>query len=112
MRIDSDSQCNYNVHMSELAFEWDESKSVANQRKHGVTFREAQTVFSDENAVLIVDPDHSAEEDRFVLMGLSAQLRALVVVHCYRESSAVIRIISARKATRTERAAYSQRWRT
>ncbi len=95
--------------MADLRFVWDERKGVANARKHGVTFAEAETVFLDEQALLIRDPDHSNDEDRFVLLGLSARLRALLVCHCYREGDAVIRIISARKADRQERARYEQR---
>ncbi len=97
--------------MSDLTFEWDAAKAAANRRKHGVSFQEAVTVFSDERGLLIDDPDHSAGEDRFVLLGLSAALRTLVVVHCYREAEDTIRIISARKATRPERATYEVRWR-
>ncbi len=97
--------------MSDLTFEWDAAKAAANRRKHGVSFQEAVTVFSDERGLLIDDPDHSAGEDRFVLLGLSAALRTLVVVHCYREAEDTIRIISARKATRPERATYEARWR-
>ena len=96
--------------MAGLRFEWDRRKSAANERKHGVTFEEAETVFTDEHAPLIADPDHSADEDRFILLGLSASLRTLLVCHCYREGDAVIRIISARKATRPERAQYNRRW--
>ena len=96
--------------MSELRFEWDQRKSAANKRKHGVSFEEAATVFSDENALLIADPVHSDEEDRFVLLGLSASLRTLVVCHCYRKRGDVIRVISARKATRDERGLYEQRY--
>ena len=92
-----------------LSFEWDENKSVANQKKHHVSFEEAQTVFVDENALLIDDPDHSDEEDRFILLGLSAKLRALVVCHCYRKNNEVIRIVSARKATRREQKYYWER---
>ena len=95
--------------MSELRFEWDETKNRSNQRKHRVAFEEAQTVFFDDDAVLIDDPDHSDDEARFVLLGLSSTLRALVVCHCYRKSGNVIRIISARKADRSERALYAQR---
>ncbi len=95
--------------MSDLLFEWDEKKSRANRRKHGVSFEEAQTVFFDENAALIDDPDHSDDEDPFILLGLSSRLRALVVCHCYRKAGNVIRIVSARKADRSERALYSQR---
>ena len=95
--------------MSELRFEWDSRKSASNVRKHGVSFTEAQTVFLDERALLISDPDHSDDEERFVLLGLSARLRVLVVVHCYRTEEEVIRIVSARRATRTERKEYERR---
>ena len=97
--------------MSELRFAWDERKEVANRRKHGVSFAEAETVFSDEFALLVDDPDHSSDEDRFALLGLSSRMRTLVVVHCFREQATVIRIISARKATRRERDVYNRRWR-
>jgi uncharacterized DUF497 family protein len=93
-----------------LRFEWDPRKNAANQRKHGVSFEEAQTVFYDERALLREDPDEE-EEDRFVLLGLSATLRTLVVCHCYRESESVIRIISARRAHKEERRDYEGRWR-
>ena len=92
--------------MAELSFEWDPRKAATNRRKHGVSFEEAATVFSDDRALVIDDPDHSEAEDRFVLLGVSATLRVLVVVHCYREGDARIRLISARKATRSERAQY------
>ena len=95
--------------MNDLRFEWDEKKDHANQRKHKISFDEASTVFFDENARLIPDPDHSAIEDRFIIMGLSNNLRVLVVVHCYREKDEVIRIISARKATRNEQESYNRR---
>jgi len=88
--------------MSDLHFEWDQRKAAANEKKHGVSFEEAKSVFSDERAKLIDDPDHSEEEDRFILLGLSSTLRVLVVCHCYREKGNVIRIISARKATAKE----------
>ena len=97
--------------MAELRFAWDERKNAANRRKHGVSFEEAQTVFSDDRALLISDPGHSHDEDRFVLLGLSAAARTLVVCHCYREADDVIRIISARKADHAERGAYEDRWR-
>jgi uncharacterized DUF497 family protein len=97
--------------MPELRFEWDPGKAVENEKKHGVSFEEAESIFADEFAVLIDDPDHSSEEDRFVLLGLSAKLRTLVVSHCYRKDGDVIRIISARKATRKERDVYNKRWR-
>ncbi len=89
-----------------LSFEWDPRKASLNLRKHGVSFEEAVTVFADERARLMDDPDHSAEEERFLLMGLSAGLRLLVVAHSYRSRDSVIRLISARKATRPERRHY------
>jgi uncharacterized protein len=92
----------------ELRFEWDESKNRLNRKRHGVSFLEAQTVFLDDNALLIDDPDHSVDEVRFLLLGLSSSLRLLVVCHCVREAGNVIRIISARKADRSERSAYSK----
>lgn len=92
--------------MAELSFEWDPHKAAVNRRAHGVSFEEAVTVFSDDRALLIDDPNHSMIEDRFVLLGISATLRVLVVVHCYRERDATIRLISARRATRSERAQY------
>jgi uncharacterized protein len=94
----------------DLRFEWDDRKDAANRRKHGVSFDEAHTVFFDECALLIVDPDHSKDEDRFVLLGLSSALRTLVVCHCYRRND-IIRIISARKANREEQAEYRARWK-
>ena len=95
----------YHVRMS-LGFEWDPRKAAANLRKHSVSFENAQSVFSDERARLIDDPDHSADEDRFLLLGLCSSLRLLVVAHCYREAGGVIRIISARKATHEEQRFY------
>ena len=89
-----------------LRFEWDSKKAAGNVRKHGVSFEDAQTVFSDENAKLIDDPDHSEDEDRFVLLGLSSSLRLLVVCHCYRSEGNVIRLISARKAEGHEQDSY------
>ena len=91
-----------------MRFEWDSFKNGVNGRKHGVSFEEAQTVFHDENARLIPDSDHSKEEDRFILMGVSSKLRILIVCHCYRENKSAIRIISARKATSKERAQYEE----
>ena len=95
--------------MSGVSLEWDPKKAQANLKKHRVSFEEAVTVFFDENALLINDPDHSDEEERFVLMGFSDRLRILVVSHCYRRHAQIIRIISARKATRTEQRKYFQR---
>lgn len=94
---------------SEPRFEWDLRKAAQNKRKHGVSFLEAQTVFLDEEALLIPDPEHSEGEERFLLLGLSSPYRILVVCHCYRRMG-VIRIISARKASRAERRQYESRW--
>ena len=94
--------------MADLTFEWNDRKAADNLRKHGVSFEEAKSAFLDENARLIADPEHSDDEDRFVLLGLSVQLRLLVVVHCYREKDAVIRLISARKADKSEGRLYSE----
>jgi len=91
-----------------IDFAWDRRKARANLRKHGVSFEEAQTVFLDDTARLIDDPDHSDEEDRFVLLGYSFRARCLIVSHCYRESDSVIRLISARRATAPEEEVY---WR-
>ncbi len=92
--------------MSTLRFEWDERKAAANAKKHGVSFEEAKTAFVDEHAKLIDDPDHSEDEERFVLLGLSSALRMLLVCHCYRSEGNVIRIISARKANAKESKSY------
>ena len=86
-------------------------KAAANARKHGVTFAEAETAFYDDYAAMLEDPDHSDEEDRSLLLGMSGALRVLPVVHCVREGGPVIRLISARKATRSERAQYDARWK-
>lgn len=94
--------------MADLQFEWDEAKAEENLAKHGVSFVEATRVFEDERARLLADPDHSEGEDRFILLGLSWSLRVLVVVHCYRAEDEVIRIISARKATRVEVQQYTR----
>jgi len=92
--------------MNELRFEWDKRKNNANIKKHKVSFEEAQTAFKDENAIQFFDPDHSDDEDRFILLGMSMKLRALVVCHCFRESELKIRIISARKADKLEERDY------
>ena len=93
--------------MNKLIFSWDEKKNRANQKKHGISFEEAQTVFFDENAIEFYDPDHSESEDRFLMLGLSVRLRILVICHCYRKSESEIRIISARKATKNEQKFYT-----
>jgi uncharacterized DUF497 family protein len=92
--------------MSGLKFEWDMHMSYANLIKHGVSFDEAKTVFYDERAKPMDDPEHSEDEKRFILLGLSSSLRVLVVCHCYRSSGNIIRIISARKATTSETKLY------
>lgn len=94
--------------MADLAFAWDPAKARANEKKHGVSFIEAQTVFVDEQARLLDDPDHSEDEDRFLLLGMSSRFRVLVVVHAYREATGLIRIVSARRATPRERAEYTR----
>lgn len=94
--------------MESINFEWDEHKNHINQRKHGVSFDEAKSVFYDNDALVIDDPEHSEEEDRFIILGLSSKAKLLVVCHCYRASDTVIRIISARKATKTESSFYGK----
>ncbi len=91
-----------------MRFEWDERKNERNRRKHRVSFDEAQTVFFDDNAVLYDHPDHSIDEERFLLLGVSSRLRVLVVVHVLRERGEVICIVSARRATRLERREYQR----
>ena len=98
----------FDVDIEKLSFEWDENKNRINKIKHKVSFEEAETVFYDENAVLIPDPDHSEYEERFILLGFSAKARMLMVCHCYRESDSIIRIISARKATTKESRQYAE----
>lgn len=92
--------------MKELEFEWDNKKDKINAKKHGVSFDEARTVFFDEQAIQFYDPEHSDEEDRFILLGTSFKLKTLVVCHCFREEETKIRIISARKADAEEEQAY------
>jgi uncharacterized protein len=92
--------------MSSPQFEWDDRKAAANLKKHGVSFEEARSVFLDDRARLIDDPDHSDDEERFVLLGLSSSLRLLLVCHCYRSEGNIIRIVSARKASTRESKAY------
>ena len=91
-----------------MKFEWNPDKATANLKKHGVSFEEAKTVFYDDFAVQFFDDTHSAQENRFIMLGMSSQARLLIVCHCERESGDVIRIISARKATPSE-ARYSVR---
>lgn len=95
--------------MDTIYFEWDEKKNDINQKKHGISFEEAKTVFYDEEALVIDDPEHSEEEERFIILGLSKKANLLVVCHCYRASDTTIRLISARKATKSEAKQY-QEW--
>jgi len=88
--------------MDQLLFEWDKRKENANIKKHGISFEEARTSFYDENAIQFFDPDHSDEEDCFILLGVSHKLSALVVCHCFKEEETTVRIISARKADKDE----------
>lgn len=92
-----------------MNFTWDNDKAKANIQKHGISFEEAKTVFDDYDALQIYDPDHSEDEDRFILLGMSEILRILVVCHCYREEDETIRIISARKASKNEQKQYDRR---
>lgn len=94
-----------------LRFDWDDAKNAENKRKHRIAFEEAATVFYDERAVLIDDDNEGAAEERFVLIGLSASLRVLLVCHTYRRREQLIRLISARKANRAERTDYETRWK-
>lgn len=89
-----------------ITFDWDENKNIINKQKHGISFEEASTVFWDNNAILFDDPEHSEDEERFILLGMSKSANVCVVCHCYRETDTVIRIISARVATKKERERY------
>lgn len=95
--------------MDIIKFEWDSNKNEINKKKHKISFEEAKTVFYDEEALVIDDPEHSQEEERFIILGFSKRANLLVVCHCFRASEAVIRIISARKATKNEENQYSIR---
>ena len=90
-----------------MRFEWDPNKNEINKKKHGISFEEAKTVFYDEYAILFDDPDHSEDEDRFIILGLSQRENLCIVSHCYRGTDEIIRIISARKATKTETRYYA-----
>ena len=94
--------------MNGLRFEWNERKNRLNRKKHGISFEEAQTVFFDEHAIEYFDPDHSLDEERFLLLGRSFKLRILLVSYCYRKAEDVMRIISARKATKLEQKPYGE----
>jgi uncharacterized protein len=92
--------------MEEITFEWDLNKAQTNERKHGISFEEAETAFYDRNARVLHDPDHSQDEDRYILLGLSESFGLMMVCHVYRENDTCIRIISARRATKTEKQQY------
>ncbi len=94
--------------MGNILFQWDQNKNLANIKKHKISFEEAKTVFFDENARLIPDPEHSVKEERFIMLGISDNLKLLVVVHIYKRNNEIIRIISARKATKSESKFYHE----
>lgn len=96
--------------MERIKFEWDEKKNEINKKKHGLSFEEAREVFGDENAILFDDPDHSLEEDRFLIIGSIKSLKICIVSHCYRDNNNVIRLISARTATKNEKRIYEEGW--
>lgn len=96
--------------MCEIRFLWDENKNELNQKKHGISFEEAKEVFKDENAILFDDPDHSYEEERFLIIGITGTKGICIVSHCYRDEDSTIRIISAREATKKERKFYQKGW--
>ncbi|HEY6906970.1 MAG TPA: BrnT family toxin [Ignavibacteriaceae bacterium] len=94
--------------MNDIQFQWDQNKNIENIKNHKVSFEEAKTVFFDENARLITDPEHSINEERFIILGISYKLRILVVAHTYKENDEIIRIISARKSNKTESKYYNE----
>lgn len=106
--IDNSAYDNYNIIIEIPRFEWDENKNEINKRKHHIAFEEAKTVFDDVEALVIDDPEHSQDEERFIILGFSIAANLLVVCHCYRANDTVIRIISARKATKREAEQYKR----
>ena len=94
--------------MKEIKFTWDENKNQINKDKHKLSFEEAKTVFYDMEAIVFDDPEHSQEEERFLILGFSEKARLCIVSHCYRENDEVIRIISARRATKNEENYYNK----
>lgn len=96
--------------MEILKFEWDKKKNEINKKKHGLSFEEAKEVFGDENAILFDDPDHSLDEDRFLIIGSVKSSKICIVSHCYRDNDEVIRLISAREATNNEKRIYQEGW--
>ena len=109
MALDRYRNCNYIVVIKGVHFEWDTAKSVSNQKKHGVSFEEAATVFSDRLYIEIADEVHSKDEERYVALGLSSRCRLLVVCHTILGDGATVRIISARQATTTEERQYGEK---
>ena len=109
IKVERVKQGEYNVNTTYSVYEWDPEKDRTNQEKHGVSFEEAITVFEDLNALLVADLNHSDQEERFTIIGISNESRILYVCHCYRDPGDRIRIISARKATRTEVEFYERR---
>jgi len=100
----------YNIIMDMINFEWDENKNAINKKKHGLSFEEAKEVFNDDNAILFDDPDHSVGEERFLIIGMLESKQICIVSHCYRDNDNVIRIISAREATKNEKKTYLKGW--
>lgn len=96
--------------MENIKFEWDENKNKINQKKHGLSFETAKEVFFDQAAILFDDPDHSDEEERFLIIGMTKASKICIVSHCYRDSDSIIRLISAREATKTEKKIYKKGW--
>lgn len=96
--------------MDTINFEWDENKNEINKKKHGLSFETAQEVFYDEFAVVFDDPDHSVGEERFLIIGMTESSKICIVSHCYRDSDNIIRIISAREATKREKTIYQEGW--
>ena len=94
--------------MDTIRFEWDNNKNAVNIKKHRISFEEASTVFYDDRAILFDDPEHSYEEDRFLIIGTTMSLKICIVSHCYREDDEIIRIISARKANKVEQNIYEK----
>jgi len=87
-------------------FDWDRTKNLMNINKHGISFKEAATIFQDKNSIELDDLEHSQDEDRFLIIGESRRFRLIVVCHCYRENDTIIRIISAREANKEEAKLY------
>ncbi len=96
--------------MGDIEFVWDEKKNKTNVKKHGISFEEAVTVFYDENAIVFDDPDHSIDENRFLIIGCSITDKLCIVSHCYRDVDGIIRIISARPAVKKEKKIYNEQF--